>query len=340
MGIGVSVVICCYNSAKRLPQTLSHLAVQEVTGDVCWEVVVVDNASTDNTARTARECWAENSPAPLRVVYEPRLGLSYARQRGFADAKYELVSFVDDDNWVCHEWVQIVAEVMSRHPDVGACGGFSGAVCEIQPPWWFECNQGSYAVGAQGNEARDVTWTRGYLWGAGLTVRKSAWQQLVSNGFRFLLVDRQGASLTTGGDLELCFALRLAGYRLWYEPRLRLRHFLPAHRLEWNYMRRLHRALGACSVGGDPYYFALIEKPKNLKERLRQTWQWQTLACLKELFRQPRKLLLAFCCPLEGDPDLLWTENRIGRLFELLQKRSRYDLSIPMVQNALYRSIA
>src|SRR5690348_8092021 len=74
--LGISVVICTYNGAERLPQTLAHLAAQEDTGTIAWEVLVVDNASTDDTAEVARRCWPADAPAPLRVVGEPRMGLS------------------------------------------------------------------------------------------------------------------------------------------------------------------------------------------------------------------------------------------------------------------------
>src|ERR1700730_6467372 len=117
--LGVSVVICCHNSAQLLPQTLSHLAAQELT-DVVWEVIVIDNASTDETARVARESWPPGNPAPMRVINEPQLGLSYARWCGFKEARYEFVCFVDDDNWVCPGWVRTVSEVMTTHPEVGA----------------------------------------------------------------------------------------------------------------------------------------------------------------------------------------------------------------------------
>src|SRR5215468_3703384 len=98
---GVSVIICCYNSSTRLPDTLSHLGRQNVRPSIPWEVVIVNNASTDNTTVVAHQCWPSDAPTVLRVVYEPRLGLSHARSRGLSEARYEIVSFVDDDNWVC-----------------------------------------------------------------------------------------------------------------------------------------------------------------------------------------------------------------------------------------------
>src|SRR6185437_3196683 len=131
--LGISVVVCTYNGAARLPQTLAHLAAQENTGAVAWEVLVVDNASTDDTAEVARRCWPADAPTPLRVVDEPRIGLSSARIRGFSEARYEIVSFIDDDNWVANDWISRVSETMSADSKLGAFNGLSYPVCEIEP---------------------------------------------------------------------------------------------------------------------------------------------------------------------------------------------------------------
>jgi len=340
MTLDVSVVVCCHNSAKRLPQTLAHLAAQQVRKGLEWEVIVIDNASRDQTGQVALASWPANAPAPLRVVYESRLGLTHARHRGLAEAKYELISFVDDDNWVCPEWVQLVSEVMSQHPDVGACGGIVDGVCEADPPSWFAGYRSSYAVGPQAREAGDITWTRGFLWGAGLSIRKSAWQELVGRGFRPLLTDRRGRTLRAGGDSELCFALRLAGWRLWYEPRLRLQHVLPAHRLKWNYLRRMHRGFGASSVEFDPYLRAQRGNYENISEGPKYTWQRESIEVLKTLLQYRHKLLGLLYYPLEGDPDVLFIERLLGRLSELLRRRRAYDLSFREIWEAPWRRVS
>ncbi len=69
MTISVSVVLCCHNSVERLQPTLTHLAAVQVPPGMSWEVLVVDNASTDDTAARAAELWAQvGAPAPLRVL--------------------------------------------------------------------------------------------------------------------------------------------------------------------------------------------------------------------------------------------------------------------------------
>lgn len=337
---GVSVVVCCHDSARLLPETLAHLAAQGPAGGVPWEVVVVDNASADATARVARECWPKDAPAPLRVVHEPRLGLSHARRRGFEEARYEFVCFVDDDNWVGPGWVRLTFELMAARPEVGACGGFIEEACEATPPWWFERYKGAYAPGAQGPEGGGDVTARRCLMGAGLTVRKSAWRRLAGEGFDFQLVDRQGKRLTAGGDHELCFALCLAGWRLWYEPRLRLRHFLPAARLRWPLFRRQARGAGLCEAGFEPYRFALDGRRGGREARrapLAQRWHWRTLVALRYLLRRPFRLLLSPVCAFEGDYHIIWVERQIGRFRGMLERRRTYDQSVRAVREAAWR---
>ena len=249
----VSVVICCHNSSARLGPTLEHLLRQDVPPDLAWEVVVVDNASTDETGPVARALWPDGAPAPLRVVSEPKPGLIHARRRGLSEARYEIVSFLDDDNWAAADWVRRVAEIMAADPRVGACGGRTEAVTEITPPPWFTNYAAWFAVGRQGEDVGDITWRRGRLWGAGLTLRKKAWNDLTENGFEPTLSGRTGKKMTAGEDTEICYALRLAGWRLWYSEELVLRHFIPAERLTIAYLTRLRCGFGRQSTGFDPY---------------------------------------------------------------------------------------
>ena len=334
---GVSVIVCCHNSASRLPATLTHLGSQSCDGRFPWEVILVDNASSDGTAELAQKLWPQDAPVPLRVVHEPRLGLVYARRQGVSIARYEFLSFVDDDNWVCVDWVQLVWEFMSQHPEVGACGGSCDAECELPPPRWFQTFNEKYPVGLRQGKPGDVS----LLCGAGLTVRKSALLELERNGFKTRLVGRQGAALTSHEDTELCLALRLAGWRLWYEPRLRFRHFLPAKRLEWSYLRRLVRGAGLSSPGLDPYFCAM--KPRRtgvtrLLRRVRESWSWQLLSLLVKLSSQPVKLVSFLRSPMEGEAAVLHLEKQIGRCIGLLQVRRQYGARIREIRSCFKQS--
>jgi hypothetical protein len=319
--LSVSVVICTYNGTARLPQTLAHLAAQENTGSIAWEVIVVDNASTDGTAEVARRCWPPDAPAPLRIVDEPRLGLSNARGRGLVEASHEIVSFVDDDNWVADSWVRTVSELMSLDPALGAVCGLCYPVCEIEPPPWFERFRGRYAIVTVEDLAKLEGPPRA-LFGAGLSVRKEGWLKLKQAGFEQNLSDATGQKLLRGGDSELTHAIREAGWELRIDPRLRLEHFLPSNRLSWAYLRRLGREGAASGVLLDEYN---LRAEAGLKGSLRQSWFWQAAGTARLILRHPVTLALMSLFPMEGEPKAIELENLIGRFMGLLRLRGRYS---------------
>src|ERR1700760_2539990 len=90
---GVSCIVCTYNGAARIPPVLDCLARQILSDNVSFEIVLVDNASTDGTAVVAQKHWDSlGAPAPLAVISEPRAGLIHARKAGIQAARYEILT--------------------------------------------------------------------------------------------------------------------------------------------------------------------------------------------------------------------------------------------------------
>ncbi len=302
----ITVAVCCYNSARRLPDTLRRLAAQVVPEDIRWEVLVIDNASADGTADVALKVWPSDAPAPLRVVSEPKAGLSNARHRAIMEAQYDIIGFIDDDNWVCDDWIQTASRTMSSHPEAGACGGPSEPVFESSPPEWFPRFSACYAVGDQASAEGDVTETRGWLWGAGLCLRRKALLQLFSDGFTPLLSDRKGKQLTSGGDNELCYALIMAGWRVWYNPSLKLSHFLPKERLTSDYLKRWFAGAGASSVLAGIYenILGIDGGPANQDIVWYKLAYWQLVGLMRRI-RKVRRQYGRAPIPLEDEVAIL-----------------------------------
>ncbi|PID91730.1 MAG: hypothetical protein CSA96_06535 [Bacteroidetes bacterium] len=255
---GVSVIICCYNSEQRIGKVLSHLSLQEETDGFDWEIIVVDNASSDRTAEVARQNW-QRAEVAFQIVHEPEPGLSNARKRGLASAAYDIIVFVDDDNLLAAQYIARAYQIMRQHPEVGLAGGLGKAVSTIPLPAWFREYESAYAVGEQSHEAGYLPSERTYLHGAGVVMRKDAWDRILDRGFHFMLSGRKGKSLSSGEDSEISYAFRLAGYRLWYDPKLCFDHLLGESRLQWPYLLKLARAFGHSFVALELYRKELME---------------------------------------------------------------------------------
>ncbi|WP_460957940.1 glycosyltransferase [Spirosoma litoris] len=265
---GVSVVICCYNSAQRLTKTIEHIVKQEITSAIKWELIIVDNNSTDNTSERANLIWAEYNITNInfKIVFEEKQGLNNARLKGIAEATYEYILLCDDDNWLCPTYIETAYAIMANNPNIGVLGGFSEPISEFDLPLWFTTFQYAYAVGAQNLYSGDVS-SRGYLWGAGMIFKKSVFTKLLTSGFRFQVSDRSGSSLECGGDSELCRWFLIAGYQLWYDERLKFKHFIPANRLEKKYVDKIFEGIEV-STKKLIYYDAFIRyglEPRTLK---------------------------------------------------------------------------
>lgn len=339
--VGVSCVICCHNGSKRLPEALKFLAKQVTSDGVAWEVIVIDNASTDSTGLTALNCWSSETNVPLRVIYEHKLGLTHARLAGLAHAMYEFVSFIDDDVWVEEDWVDKLFRLMVEHPELGACGGQGEAVFAGSRPAWFSAVESDFTVGGQGNPG-DITDSRGWLWGSGLSVRQQACKQIMNSGFSFLLADYCGNSLVGGGDLELCFALRMAGWRLWFEPSLRFSHAIKTDRLAWKEVLRWKRGAGISSIVHMIYNdtlkenrFQSEENCQSFMNRLRKTWPLRLKNEIQNLLKVGPSALAKLPFPTEGNLQELEIHEKIGRIIGYIIFRGQPSRTITDLQRRI-----
>lgn len=241
---GVSIIICCHNGAGRLPETVRYVARQAVPRYVPWEFILVDNASTDGSSAIVEAVWNSCDPSgELRVVHEPALGLNHARARGFVEARYEFVIMCDDDNWIAENYAATAYEIMIKNPRIAALGGFGKLVFEMDPPEWVRY-AGIFAAGEQSDRPGKVKKNR--IYGAGCVIRRSAYFRAKELGFKSQLTDRKGTELSSGGDHELCYALSIMGYDIWYDDRLRFSHFITKDRLTWQYLMRYAHESSRC----------------------------------------------------------------------------------------------
>ncbi len=337
---GVSIVICCYNSSKLLPETLKHISRLNLPDHIPFEVIIVDNNSVDDTSEIAEKFFLQLRRHPdFQILKQPIQGLSSARRMGIDNAKYEYLIFCDDDNWLDEEYAAISYDIMQGNEKIGVLGGQSEAVTNGTFPGWFEKFQQSYSAGKQYEKSGFVTWENSVLWGAGMVLRKSALEYLFSNGYESVLSDRLGNTLTSGGDIELCYALRLSGWEILYEPSLKIKHFISQERLSWEYLRKLSRGFGSQKVDLEPYLKAMDPEPENFLQKFMQRWDYQLFALIKKIRGYGIRKLLRFNQTMEGDAEILRIEKTIGRILELMKIRGKYNIRINSVKKASWRKV-
>lgn len=320
---GVTIAICCHNSQERILETLRHLIDQKVPNELSWEVLLIDNASTDDTDFVASTFWDQHGNVPLRIIREETPGLSHARERAFREATHEIISFIDDDNWVTPDWVCLVSNFFSMHPDVGAVGGRGYEVSDGYFPPWFALIRRAYACGEQYDREMDVTdLETSLLWGAGLSVRTEINQDIRKKSYTFLCLDRVGRHLSSSGDVELCHVIRLLGWRLCYSPSMEFKHFIPKERLTWKYARGLYRGSGKGSV------FIKILRSATRKSRryhlLECYWWFQIIRIIKHGIRFLLLHPTAVFRTTEGNIPGLMLDSLLAQLSQIVAIRKRY----------------
>lgn len=250
---GVSVIVCCYNSSTRLAKALQALAKQTFNQNLLWEIIIVDNASKDNTSIVAAEIWEKlDTPIKIKIVYEPLPGLGHARKKGIDEAAYSVILFCDDDNWLAANYVQGIFDILESDINIAACGGMGIPVFETAEPYWFYAYAEAFALGSQeiNNEGEQLL----NLYGAGLAIQKHALEQLYKSGFDPLLHGRTGKKLSSSEDTELTYAFVLMGYKLFCTDELKFFHYLPKERLAFNYLKKLFIAFGNDGPVRNLYY--------------------------------------------------------------------------------------
>lgn len=199
-----SIIICTHNRADSLQQTLCAVLRQEYDANKL-EVIVVDNCSTDHT-RQIIEAAARGSRYAIKYLYEPRLGLSHARNSGVKQARGEVVIFIDDDARPREkDWTKRLASVYVD-PQISAAGGDLDPVWPNgqRPVWLHEALFPSFGLTRFNySQITELRYPQ-YPWGANISYRKKSLESL--NGFSAEL-GRVGDDLISGEETELCLRL-------------------------------------------------------------------------------------------------------------------------------------
>lgn len=260
---GISVVLCTYNGSERIIPTLEALRLQEVQSYLQWEVIVVDNNSSDDTRQVLSSFLITYNTLPIKVVVENKQGLANARQKGVTESQYEYIVFCDDDNHLEKKYLQFAYAIMNRNESIGALGGnIIGRTNATEFPQWWDKYKNAYAVGEQATESGFVK-DKMYIWGAGMVTRKSLFLKAYER-FPSVLLGRTGSQIVSGEDSEYCIRLLLMGYKLYYDKDLLLTHQIDERRLSLNYLDKLLKSFQENSITTSDYYEAFFSLRKKL----------------------------------------------------------------------------
>jgi len=306
--LNVTVVICTYNRSKILATTLSSVAASQLPAQIRWEVLVVDNNSSDGTRKVVEE-FCNCHPGRFRYVFEAIQGLSHARNSGIRHARGEIIAFTDDDVIVEPTWLWNLTCSLASDRWVGA-GGRILPTDNFSPPRWLVLDGPRSMAGALyahfdlGDKLRRLDRPP---YGANMAYRKAIFQKY--GDFRTDL-GRCGDSLISNEDTEFGGRLIAAGESLLYEPSAKVYHPVPESRLRKDYflawwfdagrarVREAGRRQAVCGISRHylriprvilfhlpKLVFQWISALDEQQRFIRKCWVWTTFGEISEMFR-------------------------------------------------------
>ena len=231
----ISIIVPTCNRAAALVQALTSIAAVVVSTDRV-EIIVVDNGSTDDTARICREIKDRYPKHDWRYFYDETPGLLTGRHLGAREAKGDILAFLDDDVLLLPSWLEALNDAFND-PEVMLAGGPTSPCYEAEPPpWldgmWEEYEQGVRVLGELslvdlGPTTKQVDPL--YVPGANFAIRKAAFQ--ACGGFHPDCLPKSLQRYQGDGETGLALKMRARGLKALYHPGAAVKHVIPVGRL-------------------------------------------------------------------------------------------------------------
>lgn len=256
----ITVAICTWNRCALLKKTLEQVSRLAIPIGVEWELLVVNNNSSDAT-HDVLTTFA--SRLPLRVVLESKPGLSNARNRAVREATGSYILWTDDDVLVDKDWLAAYCEAFQRYPDSAIFAGNIKPWFEGKPPEWLERVWPEVATAYASRDIGEKAFplTRDVLpFGANFAVRSSEQRKYLYDPDLGVRPD----SIIGGEETTVIKNMLADGVTGWWVPAARVRHHIPAARQTISYLRRYFKGYGEyCAVeNADPNEARLFGMPR------------------------------------------------------------------------------
>ncbi|MCK5942310.1 MAG: glycosyltransferase family 2 protein [Planctomycetes bacterium] len=229
----ISVILPTKDRGPEIDATIEALLAQDLPAAE-HEVVIVDNASSPDDAARLRD-WARRHPDRLRYVSEPEPGLNHARNAGIANARGEVLAFLDDDAIAPPHWLRALLRAFDQHPLAWAVGGRIVSQFTTAPPDWLDDRFAIYLSDFdRGDAVRELHYDD-YPRGANMAFRREAFERC---GRFAPCLDRRGDLLLSNGDIEMCYRVEQHGHAVLYVPDAEVHHQIRGDRLSVDWFAR------------------------------------------------------------------------------------------------------
>jgi glycosyltransferase involved in cell wall biosynthesis len=302
---GLSVVVCTHNRSEYIEECVQSLweSCQRLSGP--WEILVVDNQSTDRTPEILAELAGRLG---IRVIVEPHLGLNRARNTGIRLAVGDVIAFLDDDVIVSLEYAPGIWRAFADR-QLDLAGGPLLPKWEARPPFWVDRRlYGILALMETRSEVEGKGYPRAY--GANMAFRRKVLQWLGDDPFNVEL-GRLGGRPIGSGDSYLIDVLHARGAHIGFIAEAVAYHRVPAGRLTLKWFLRWHFYCGVSDCREARIRAGRASLPK-----------WVVGELVRRAAEVPLYVLLFR--PKDSVRSVLRFSHRLGRVYEYLRTRGEW----------------
>lgn len=262
----LSVILCTYNRERYIYNVLQSIAAGGF-GD--YEIVLVNNNSTDGTEGECQRFAKDHPEVAMRYCVEKQQGLSYARNRGIMESQGEVLVYVDDDAVVNREYLQTYADFFNRNKEAVAAGGpITPRYDGCEEPSWMSHYTRQLVTGELNLGTREREFPKGAFPGGGnAAYRKSVFNEV---GLFNVELGRKGNSLIGAEEKDLFDKMTSRGMKFYYLPNAILYHLIPPKKLTQDYFDRLTYGIGV----SERYRTQQIGRKKYLNRLLKEAVKW------------------------------------------------------------------
>jgi len=230
----ISVVICTYNRSHNLKGVLKSLSEQIMPKELQWEIIIVDNNSTDET-KSVVEGFKAFSGLRINYFFEPKQGKSYALNTGIQKAQGDIIAFTDDDIMVPTNWVEAIYSSFKKYCCDGLCGRIHIKLPQRIPPWLTKELWGFLGYLNYGDEPFFIT--EEAIFGGNVVYTRAVIER---TGMFDVNRGRSADKLLGGEDVEYGERVVRQGNRVLYQPDLQVYHVIPSSKIRRRYFLKLH----------------------------------------------------------------------------------------------------